>query len=230
MENNKREWPPVRRPRRRGINIRPIALMLALVLLIGSAVGGTIAWLSAKSETVVNTFTSAQLFANPEEDFTICEHQAVDADKNGQYELNMDEEVAGNAYKILPGVDVPKDPTVDVVELQECGYLYIKVTSNLPAGLSYAIDDTNWEPLAGYSGIWVYKGAQAESNVINASLAAKKTFVVNILKDQVVKVTTDYDGTADGDEILSVSAYMVQAIGNGSNAAEAWANTFGATP
>ena len=41
MENNKREWPPVRRPRRRGVNIRPIALALALVLLVGAAVGGT---------------------------------------------------------------------------------------------------------------------------------------------------------------------------------------------
>lgn len=206
-----------------------LAIVLAVVLIVGATIGATLAWLTAQTEKVTNTFTSAKLFAEPENDFTLWEHEATDEDKDGAYELNNQKEVTSNTYKILPGVDIPKDPTVDVVELQECGYLYITVATNsLPTGVTYSIDSNEWEVLSGYSGVWVYKGSQAVNNVISASVNAKKSFTVNILTDKEVLVADDYTPVANPGT-LTFNAYMVQATGNGANAAEAWANTYGAT-
>ena len=45
--------------RRRGVSTRAFVALLALVLVIGCVAGGTIAWLTATSATVTNTFTSS---------------------------------------------------------------------------------------------------------------------------------------------------------------------------
>jgi len=217
--------------RKRSSVSKALMLVAAFVLVVGISVTGTLAWLTAQTPEVKNTFTSAELFADPTNDFTLWEHEATDTDKDGRYELNNQKEVTGNTYDILPGVNISKNPTVDVVNLEEHAYLYIKVTGTLPAGMSYSIDSSNWEQLTGSNNVWVYKGANAENNVIKASDDSKKSFTANILTDQQIVVDSSYNGTAD-DITLTFNAYMVQATGNGDNAAAAWANTYGkpATP
>ena len=197
-------------------------LMLALVLVVGVSVGGTLAWLTAKSDKVENTFTSAALFETPETDFTLWEHEAKDEDEDGRYVLN-ETEVQANEYDILPGVAIPKDPTVDIVGLQEHAYLYITVEGTLPTGMTYEIDPDNWDELPGYDGVYVYCGEYAPDNVIKPSV--NDTFTVNILKDKEITVAGDFAGS-NGASTLSFMAYMVQATGNGENAAAAWANTY----
>lgn len=205
---------------------KALVLFLALVLVVGAVIGGTVAWFTDKEEAV-NTFTVAELFKNPETQFTLWEHKAVSANKDGQYALT-DEEVAANSYLIVPAVNIPKDPTVDIVELEGNAYLYIKVEGTVADGLSYAIDTAYWELLDEPNGIWVYKGDQAINNVISASDDSKKTFTVPILKDNQIVVDKTY--TPGADSTLTFYAYMAQADYNGTNAAEAWANTFGTTP
>ena len=213
---------------KRSRGFKAMTLVLAFVLVIGASVAGTLAWLTAKTETVTNTFTSAELFANPATDFTLWEHEATDADGDGAYTLDNTKEVKANTYDILPGVDIPKDPTVDVVNLEEHAYLYIKVTGTLPTGLSYTIDSENWEALneTDYPGVYVYKGTNADSTskVIKATDTSKKTFTATILADNKITVASSYNGTADTGITLSFEAYMVQATGNGATAAEAWSN------
>lgn len=211
----------------RSKGFKVMSLVLAFVLVIGASVAGTLAWLIAQSETVTNTFTSAELFANPSTDFTLWEHQAEDTDEDGRYRLN-NTEVKSNTYEILPGVNIPKDPTVDIVDLEEHAYLYIKVTGTLPTGLSYSINSANWTALNGYTGVYVYSGSEAENNVIKATDAAKKSFTATILTDNQIVVANNYSGTSD-DIKLSFDAYMVQATGNGDGAEAAWANTYGKT-
>ena len=43
--------------KRRSVSSKLFVMMLALVLVFGCAVGGTIAWLTVKTAPVVNTFT-----------------------------------------------------------------------------------------------------------------------------------------------------------------------------
>lgn len=208
---------------------KALMLVVAFVLVIGISVVGTLAWLTAQTPEVKNTFTSAELFANPTTDFTLWEYQAEDTDGDGRYTLNTTE-VQGNSYDILPGVNIPKNPTVDVVNLEEHAYLYIKVTG-LPManGLTATVDTANWTALGdSYPGVYVYRGSNAENNIVKATDAAKKSFTATILTDNQIVVAADYAGTAD-DITLSFQAYMVQATGNGDSAAAAWENTYGTT-
>ena len=207
-----------------------LLLVAAFVLVIGMTVVGTLAWLTSQSEIVTNTFTSAELFANPSTDFTLWEHKADDTDGDGRYILLTGEgnEVKQNTYDILPGVNIPKDPTVDIVNLEEYAYLYIRVTGAIP-GVTYSIDSANWTQLTGYTDVWVYSGSNAENNVIKASDDAKKTFTVNILTQNLdgtaITVPSEYTNTTDN-STLTFNAYMAQATGNGENAVDAWKNTF----
>ena len=148
-----------RRNTRRRSSEKVLMILLVAVVLIGCAVGGTIAYFTDKTETVTNTFTVGKLFANPSEDFTLWEHTIVDENTDGDYELTATEGV-GNAYTVLPGVNLPKNPTVDIVNLELNAYLYIKVENSLPAGMTATIDTTNWDELDAtkYPGIYVYNG------------------------------------------------------------------------
>ena len=69
-----------------------LALLVVMALLIGGAVGGTLAWLIDKTDPVVNTFTAGDI------NITLDEP-------------NFD---STTAYKILPGDTILKDPTVTV--------------------------------------------------------------------------------------------------------------------
>lgn len=89
---------------RRSVSSKAFAavLALALVLVLGCALGGTVAWLVAKSDPVVNTFTY------------------------GDININL-EETTGSSYKIIPGVDIAKDPKVTVEADSEACWLFVKV-------------------------------------------------------------------------------------------------------
>ncbi len=46
---------------------KTVTLLLALTLVLGVVAGGTIAWLTAETEPVVNTFTTSDIKVNLEE-------------------------------------------------------------------------------------------------------------------------------------------------------------------
>lgn len=79
-----------------------VVAMLAVTLLIGCAIGGTVAWLTATTDSVVNTFTY------------------------GDINIKLIE-TTGKDYKIIPGVDIPKDPKVTVNVNSEACWLFVKV-------------------------------------------------------------------------------------------------------
>lgn len=60
-----------RRPaRRRGrFNVRLTAMILATVTLLALAIGGTVAWLNAKTDPVVNSFSYGKITTEIEEEF-----------------------------------------------------------------------------------------------------------------------------------------------------------------
>ena len=88
--------------RRRSVSSRTFIAMLALVLVIGCAVGGTVAWLVSSTNAVVNTFTY------------------------GDINITLGE-TTGATYKIIPGVNIDKDPKVTVKKDSEACWLFVKV-------------------------------------------------------------------------------------------------------
>lgn len=89
---------------RRSVGMKTFVAMLALVLVIGCAVGGTVAWLTAQTEPVVNTFTY------------------------GDIKIDLTEtKPEDRQAKIIPGVDIEKDPKVIVKANSEACWLFVKV-------------------------------------------------------------------------------------------------------
>lgn len=61
---------PSRRRSARRHGGRPLALLLALILVVGAAAGGTVAWLTQTTGTANNSFEYGQVSCAVEEDFT----------------------------------------------------------------------------------------------------------------------------------------------------------------
>ena len=178
---------------------KTIALVLALVLIVGAAIGGTVAYLTDKTASVPNTFTIGN------NDITLAETKSD--------------------FKMVPGVDIEKDPKVTVEGGSEACYVFVKVekSSNLDSFISYAIA-SGWTQGDGAEGgipTDVYYRAVAAS-------AADQVFSV-LAND---KVTTKGTVTkADMDSLtqpnatqpsLTFTAYAVQQA-TFADAAAAWA-------
>lgn len=188
---------------RRSVSSKAFVVMLALVLALGCAVGGTIAWLTAQTGKVTNTFTY------------------------GNINIDLTEAVPENRQaKIIPGQDIPKDPKVTVKANSETCYLFVKVEEKdwpefkdgNDRKVSYAIAD-GWTELtsAASSNTKVYyrEVSAGAANQDFPVLAGNKVTVSNTLtKDEIdtVKNTTP---------TLTFTAYAVQKE-NVKDAAAAW--------
>ena len=177
-----------------------LATVLSLVLVAALSVGGTMAYLQAQSKTVTNTFTF------------------------GNIKVDLDEST-GDDYKVIPGVDIGKDPKVIVSNLPGYdnvdAYVYVKVEEqNWPAAVTgtgsrkvnYEIAD-GWIPLPEVPHVF-YREVKADASV--------KTFPV--LKDDQVTVSGDLtkeELAAASSAKLILTAYAVQKDGMAS-AKDAW--------
>ena len=176
---------------RRSVSSKAFAAVLALVLVLGCALGGTVAWLVAKSDPVVNTFTY------------------------GDININL-EETTGSSYKIIPGVDIAKDPKVTVEADSEACWLFVKVDevgTFVADKVTYSVAD-GWTALTGQPGVY-YREVGA--------VTADTDFYA--LKDNVVKVSDtltkeDIKGITT-QPTLTFTAYAVQKDGI-ADAATAW--------
>lgn len=136
--------------------------------------------------------------------------------------------VLWNNYKLLPGVDAPKDPFVhiDAEKKTDIGaYLFIKVEGLSETGnVSAAIDSANWTEVNGVDGLYVYQGnSTATPNVITKTSMDGQDLNINVLdqktaasgKAVTVKNLTSQQLADDPnalDHEITVKAYMVQAV------------------
>ena len=192
---------------RRSVSSKTFVVMLALVLVLGCAVGGTIAWLTAQTPEVKNTFTY------------------------GKINIELTETVPANQQaKIIPGTDIPKNPTVTVKPGSEACWLFVKVeeTGDFVEGkVTYAVDTANWMLVPGETNVYYHE-------VDAAKALAGVTF--NVLKDNKVTVSenltkAEINAIAEANKTptLTFTAYAVQKE-NVADAATAWNLVKPATP
>lgn len=196
---------------------KTLTIAIALVLVVALAVGATYALLTAKTDPVTNTFVVGKI-QDKDTVFSLKEHAIDSQDATGKYVLkhgNAESDyTTSNTYgAVVPGVNIPKDPTVKVDKLAGDAYLYVVVDNQLGAGLSYTVDG-KWTKLAdnGTKTLYVYNGGEKLTPTSSA-------ISQNILKDDQIVVATT--GVADGSTTLTFNAYLVQAVGTG-DAAAAW--------
>lgn len=181
-----------------GISARVLVMAVALTLIIGGIIGGSVAWLTAKTDPVVNTFTVGDI------NITLTE-------------------TTGLNYKIIPGVDIKKDPKVTVKANSEACYLFIKVEEeNWPTvaetdgtkKINYSID-SEWKALEGQSSVY-YREVSA----------ATVDTAFNVITDNKVTVSQSLTkaeaSSIKGQPKLTFTAYAIQKDGV-ADAATAWA-------
>ncbi len=183
--------------KRRSVSGRLFVLMLALVLVLGCAVGGTVAWLVAKTDPVVNTFTY------------------------GDINIDLTETKPTNQQaKIIPGVDIEKDPKVTVKAGSEACWLFVKVEEEgtfVANKVTYSVDD-GWTK---------GNGTKIPENVYYRAVDAVTTDTdFAVLKDNKIYVREELS-KSDIQSIttqpkLTFTAYAVQKDGM-ADAAAAWA-------
>lgn len=103
---------------------RTVALVLAIVLVFAVAVGGTVAYLTSTAN-VKNTFTVGSVNIKLDEAKVTPDGKAV----------TPAERVTANDYKLMPGHEYTKDPTVTVLKGSEESYVRMKVTFNNAAAI-----------------------------------------------------------------------------------------------
>ena len=120
---------------------RILVLLACAVLLVSLSVGATLAYLTSTTQTVKNTFTVGKV------NITLDE---VKLNENGEIEYEEDDgETAirtkeGNTeVHLLPGRNIPKDPTVTVLAGSEDCYVRVKVTVDVSEGYKPTDEGTN---------------------------------------------------------------------------------------
>ncbi len=181
----------------RTVSIKIAALIAAIVLVIGCTAGGTIAWLVSKPDPITNVFTVGNINAELTE--------------------------AATEFKIVPGVNITKNPIATVKANSEECYLFVQLTEeNWPnfteadkttRKVEYKIAD-GWTKLK--DGVYYREVTKDDA----------KDQVFHVLQDDQVTVsntlTKENADAITGTPKLTVAVYAVQKEGMDS-ADKAWA-------
>ena len=187
--------------KKKGVSTKVFLSLLALVLVVGCAVGGTIAWLTATTEPVVNTFTY------------------------GKIKIQLTE-TTGNAYKIIPGVNISKDPKVTVKTDSEACWLFVKVAEEgtfVTDKVTYSIAD-GWKVLdaTNHPGVYYRKVDAVTADTDFYVLAGDATYPNGVVTVSEELTKAEVNSVAATQPTLTFTAYAVQKDGI-NTAAEAWA-------
>ena len=190
-----------------GVSKRTLTLILALTVTMATAAGGTLAFLYGTQE-VKNTFTyDADVRIDLEETDT---------------QLDIDENPHTNAYEMIPGQNIHKDPTVTVFAGSMDCWLFVEVAESLNFAdfMAYTVAD-GWAALEGVPGVFYCEVASAEEDQLFPVLQDNLIYMKeSVTLSQLASLTeADYPR-------LTIKAYAIQrdaSIPAVATASSAWA-------
>ena len=173
-----------------------IVLTLLLIALTTFAVG--------KYITTIEQASTVSFTARLAKDVILQEHLAV-RQPDGSYQLG-EKVVKGNSYKLIPGLDIEKDPHIIIQDKTPIpAYLYIEVESTLDTPVTYEIDDSIWYELAGVPGVYYYKDTIDENFSENP---------IYILKDNQITVGQLLLSQSDSaEDFLKFNVNLIEKVG-----------------
>ncbi len=186
-------------------NTKLFCAALALVLVFGAVVGGTLAWLLDSTAPVVNTFTVGNIVI------------ALD-------ETNVDgESEFANSYKMIPGDTIAKDPKVTVKAGSEAAYVFVKIdeANSLDTFVSYTVASP-WQALDDVDGVYYIDQTtliEATEDVVYPVITDNQVTVNSVTEAQMAALRAD-DAALPS---MTFTAYAIQKANIGT-AAEAWTN------
>ena len=208
-------------------HLRILLIVLSAVFMIGSAIGGTAAWLGATTKPVVNTFTYGDINIELEETPTVPTDPDSPVDPDAPVQ---------NEYKMIPGDPIAKDPKVTVLADSEECWLFVKLDKS--EGFDTYFEEIEladgWNKLLDEDGnimtgiYWQIVAASEEDQVIQVLSPLKDEnhqlyeqckdghvqVKLDVTKEQLTAIGTNYP-------TLTVTAYAVQ-YANVESAIAAW--------
>ncbi len=174
------------------MGLRTALTAFAIVLMACSITGGAVAWLSAETPPLTNTFTYGDI------NLTLTET-----------ETDGDDTPFTNTYTMVPGHKISKDPVVTVLKDSESCWLFVKLekSRNFDDFMEYEIAE-GWTKLEGKDGIYYRQVDQTEEDIKYYVLKNNEVKV----KDSVTKVMLnklDENGASDY-PTLTIYSYAVQ--------------------
>ncbi len=209
---------------------KAILLVSSAALLVATSVLGTIAYLTSTDE-VVNTFSVGKVGITLEE---------TKVDENGEIVYDDNNEAVktteGNEYRIIPGKDYLKDPTMTVVAGSDEAYLRIMMTISDHEDVKKIVDSdvhglngdyasllTGWD-----TNNWIYAGsAENDDNTITFEFRYKEKVdgfgeadpeTGEIPEEEAVLsplfTGITIPGTLTSDEVASLDEFKITLVGH----------------
>lgn len=189
-----------------------LAIVLAVAIMTVGVVGGTLAWLQDKTDTVTNVFTTAGI--------------NVELNETPNYDSNGDNKPDSWKAQLIPGKVYTKDPVVTVVKNSVDCYLFVKFEEvNSPKiYLEYTsnLEGNGWTKLTGVDGVNDVWYREVTSSTADQSW--------HLLKDDKITVSgtgvTASNMVAAAKAELKYTAYASQLWNNDTKftPAQAWEN------
>lgn len=179
---------------------KALLVVLALVLVAALSVGLTMAYLTSQ-DSVTNTFTVGNVAITLDETDTDNDDNTSDNVTVGS--ITRDK---ANSYKLIPGKEYKKDPTIHVAAGSEECWLFVKVENGLAGAeadgdttIASQLSDNNWTLVNGQTNIYAY----------NTKVSAGQDKVVF----EKFKLAGNANVASYGSAKIKVTAYAVQADG-----------------
>lgn len=159
---------------------KKVLSIVAVVLVLCCAIGGTLAWLTDRTNPVVNTFTVG--------------------------DINIELKETTTNYKMVPGNTISKDPKVTVKANSEACWLFVKVekSSNFDSFMTYAMAD-GWTALPGVTGVYYREVAATTAATDFSVLKDNSVSVMNTVTKADLNALTQSTFPT-----LTFTAYAVQ--------------------
>lgn len=187
-----------------------IALVLACIVCVGIGIGGTLAWLTAQTSEVKNTFSTS--------------------------DIGVELSETSATYKMVPGWTISKDPKAKVTSGSEDCFLFVKIvesgnfrdfmTYEIAEGWTRLTTDKDGEALTDIVYYKVFDSKDSSNTNVKGTdypiLKGNQVSVLGTVTKSAMNALTD-----DTKPTLTFTAYASQLYKNNTEkftAAEAWAN------
>ena len=221
-----------------------LAMAACAILLVCISVGATVAYLTS-TDSVKNTFTVGNIKITLDEAATNTAGEPLKLTKDEQGNVTKSEvvekvadatRVKANEYKLMPGHEYTKDPTIRVAEGSENCYLFVKVDNQITAiekadttTIAKQMENNGWVALTGANNATnvYYLTTKTEDDTVVAKLDNANTNPVVFEKFVLADDANTTDPTAGyAQKTITITAYAVQADGF-TSAVDAWNATYG---
>lgn len=212
---------------------RVLMLVSCAVMIVCLSVGATLAYLTAQTGPVNNTFTVGKVSFGDKlgnaldealvDQYGVPQKQTKDDDGNVTktepvIAVKDATRVTENTYKLVPGHNYTKDPTVHIGADSEDGWLFVRVQNGI-ADIEATGDTTIAAQMTAKG--WVSVNDDNYPDVYYYSTKVSANADIIVFESFTLK--TDADVSGYDDKTIVIQAYLVQADGF-ENALAAWTN------